>query len=87
MPTAPALLPLFLARFVLDETLPAVFIKSLGNELTNKDGMKALQATETFLSTSEGTKSVLHAWGGGGAGSVAHSKQEFAGVLREYSSR
>lgn len=87
MPTAPSLLPLFLARFVLEETLPAAFIKSLGNELTNKDGLKALQAAETLLSTSEGNKSVLHAWGGGGAGSVAHSKQAFAGVLREYASQ
>ena len=87
VPTAPSLLPLFLARFVLDETLPSTLLKALETELTSKEALKALRAADALLSSPEGTAAVLHAWGGGGAGSVAHSKQAFAGVLREYTGR
>lgn len=87
VPTAPSLLPLFFARFVLDETLPSTLLKALETELTSKEALKALRAADALLSSPEGTAAVLHAWGGGGAGSVAHSKQAFAGVLREYTGR
>lgn len=87
VPTAPSLLPLFLARFVLDETLPVAFLDSLADELTHKEGLKALQAAKALLGSSDGTTAVLHAWGGGGAGSVAHSKQAFAAILGDYVDR
>jgi hypothetical protein len=87
VPTAPSLLPLFVARFVVEETLPSSFLEPLEDGLTSKSGVKALRAAEALLSSADGTAAVLHAWGGGGAGSVAHSKQEFAGILREYTDR
>jgi hypothetical protein len=87
VPTAPSLLPLFVARFVVEEVLPSSFVESLGNELKSKTGLTALRAAEALLSSPDGTAAVLHAWGDGGAGSVAHSKQAFAGVLREYIAR
>lgn len=87
VPTAPSLLPLFVARFVLDETLPASFLESLGDQLSNKKGLRALRAAEALLGSPKGTTAVLHAWGGGGAGSVAHSKRAFAAVLSEYTDR
>ena len=87
VPTAPSLLPIFLARFVLDETLPAAFLESLEGEVSNTRGVKALAAARALLRSSKGTAEVLHAWGGGGAGSVAHSKKAFAAVLDDYIER
>jgi len=71
----------------VEETLPSSFLESLGNGLISKTGLKALRAAEALLNSSDSTAAVLHAWGGGGAGSVAHSKQAFARVLREYAAQ
>ena len=87
VPTAPSLLPLFLARCIVDETLSAACLESLGEAVSSRAGVKVLAATKALLEASDGPAKVLRAWGGGGAGSVAHSKAAFATILGDFTAK
>ena len=132
VPTAPALLSLFLARAVLDECLPLASLRELkrtldldaerretrlrevearrradsqmmaisdallmamGDDSVNSGSVKqtvttagetAVSAALALVGSSHGPARVLRAWGGGGAGAIAHSKRAFSLLLKEY---
>jgi len=81
-PDAVDVLSKFLARAILDEVIPPIFLQNatINSSLTRE----CTGLANVLLNEKNRGKKLEHVWGPGDLHSVKHLKQEYAQMLREY---
>ena len=76
----------FMARGVVDEILAPTFLEAVvdGRRPTRPKGCEVAAAAQKTLAVPHGTPRITRHWGGGGAGTVSHAKQQMQLLLEEF---
>mmetsp|Transcript_38523 Transcript_38523/g.46551 ORF Transcript_38523/g.46551 Transcript_38523/m.46551 type:complete len:623 (+) Transcript_38523:165-2033(+) len=85
IPDAAHEVAVFLARGVVDDALPPVFVQEMHQKLKkSKKSEDVAVIASVLLGARHSAERVLRMWGGSSVGTVAHSKAGMAVLLKEY---
>jgi len=84
IPDAPDQIMMFVARAIVDEVMSPADLERLREDLHGSIGGQVASAAMSLTQARHSTERVLMAWGGGGAGTVAHSKERMGSILEEF---
>eukprot|EP01117_Protostelium_nocturnum_P005908 TRINITY_DN2127_c1_g1_i1.p1 TRINITY_DN2127_c1_g1~~TRINITY_DN2127_c1_g1_i1.p1 ORF type:complete len:331 (-),score=133.26 TRINITY_DN2127_c1_g1_i1:66-1058(-) len=82
IPQAPEMAGKFLARAIVDEVVPPVFVKTC--DLTNLKSEECVNIVTSLINEKNRIHRLAHVWGPGDLGSIKRLKEESQTILNEY---